>query len=293
MMSPSSMRSPGPRGPRGCASENSVATQAGLAPRRSHRRTRRAECFPSHPSTPMARERFPPSGGQRRSSVATCPRSTHRFAPITSAACCDRPRCTRRGHSAPPGRSTPTQLREVEDAAIAEAVRRVEALGMRSVTDGEFRRGWFHLDFLAAARRRRRHRQHRLQLGLGNDRAHDAAEAVGRGAAAPRRDIQVDDFRYLASVTTETPKVCIPSPTMVHFRGGRAAIDIDAYPDLDVFFADLPRATAPSSRPSTPPDAAMSSSTTPTSPTCATRRCVPAPSTAATIPTPCRTPTPS
>ena len=52
-------------------------------------------------------------------------------------------------------------------------------------------------------------------------------------------DIQVDDFKYLASVTTQTPKVSIPSPTMVHFRGGRAAIDIDSYPDLDVFFADL------------------------------------------------------
>jgi 5-methyltetrahydropteroyltriglutamate--homocysteine methyltransferase len=53
------------------------------------------------------------------------------------------------------------------------------------------------------------------------------------------RDIQVDDFRYLASIATGTPKVSIPSPTMVHFRGGRAAIDIEAYPDLDPFFADL------------------------------------------------------
>jgi 5-methyltetrahydropteroyltriglutamate--homocysteine methyltransferase len=53
------------------------------------------------------------------------------------------------------------------------------------------------------------------------------------------RDIQVDDFRFLAGVTTKTPKVSIPSPTMVHFRGGRAAIDIESYPDLDVFFADL------------------------------------------------------
>jgi 5-methyltetrahydropteroyltriglutamate--homocysteine methyltransferase len=53
------------------------------------------------------------------------------------------------------------------------------------------------------------------------------------------RDIQVDDYRYLASVVTETPKVSIPSPTMVHFRGGRAAIDIEAYPDLEQFFTDL------------------------------------------------------
>jgi 5-methyltetrahydropteroyltriglutamate--homocysteine methyltransferase len=53
------------------------------------------------------------------------------------------------------------------------------------------------------------------------------------------RDVQVDDFRYLAEHVTHTPKVCIPSPTMVHFRGGRAAIDIQAYPDLDEFFEDL------------------------------------------------------
>ncbi len=52
-------------------------------------------------------------------------------------------------------------------------------------------------------------------------------------------DIQVDDYSYLASCTHQTAKVCIPSPTMVHFRGGRAGIDITAYPDLELFFADL------------------------------------------------------
>ena len=110
---------------------------------------------------------------------------------------------------------------------------------MRSVTDGEFRRAWFHLDFLE-------------QLDgvavSGNIAASsDAASTVHMtppklsvvGPLRHGRDIQVDDFRYLASVTTQTPKVSIPSPTMVHFRGGRAAIDIDAYPDLEVFFDDL------------------------------------------------------
>ncbi len=110
---------------------------------------------------------------------------------------------------------------------------------MRSVTDGELRRAWFHLDFLE-------------QLGgvavTGNIAASsDAADTVHMtpprlsvvGPLRHVRDIQVDDFRYLRSVVTQTPKVSIPSPTMVHFRGGRAAIDIDAYPDLDAFFADL------------------------------------------------------
>jgi 5-methyltetrahydropteroyltriglutamate--homocysteine methyltransferase len=137
------------------------------------------------------------------------------------------------------GEISAAELREVEDAAIADAVRTVEGLGMRSVTDGEFRRAWFHLDFLE-------------QLDgvavTGNIAASsDAATTVHMtppklsvvGPLRHTRDIQVDDYRYLASVVTETPKVSIPSPTMVHFRGGRAAIDIEAYPDLEQFFTDL------------------------------------------------------
>ena len=53
------------------------------------------------------------------------------------------------------------------------------------------------------------------------------------------QDIQTADFEFLQSVATRTPKVTIPSPTMVHFRGGRKGIDITAYPDLDEFFEDL------------------------------------------------------
>ena len=110
---------------------------------------------------------------------------------------------------------------------------------MHSVTDGEFRRAWFHLDFL---------QQLDGVAVTGNIAASsDAAATVHMtpptlsvvGPLRHVRDIQVADFRYLASVTTQTPKVSIPSPTMVHFRGGRAAIDIDAYPDLDLFFDDL------------------------------------------------------
>ncbi len=137
------------------------------------------------------------------------------------------------------GEISAAELREVEDAAIADAVQTVEGLGMRSVTDGEYRRAWFHLDFLE-------------QLDgvaiTGNIAASsDAAATVHMtppklsvvGPLRHNRDIQVDDFRYLASVVTQTPKVSIPSPTMVHFRGGRAAIDIESYPDLEQFFTDL------------------------------------------------------
>ena len=137
------------------------------------------------------------------------------------------------------GAITAAQKRAVEDEAIAAAVRRVEATGMRSVTDGEFRRTWFHLDFLEQLAG--------VQVSGAIAASSNAAETVHftpprLAVTGPLRhvhDIQVDDFKYLAGVTTQTPKVSIPSPTMVHFRGGRAAIDIDSYPDLDVFFADL------------------------------------------------------
>ncbi len=110
---------------------------------------------------------------------------------------------------------------------------------MRSVTDGELRRAWFHLDFL----------QQLDGVAVTGNIASSSNSADTVHMTPPKlsvvgplrhvRDIQVDDFRFLASIATQTPKVSIPSPTMVHFRGGRAAIDLDAYPDLDVFFDDL------------------------------------------------------
>ncbi len=137
------------------------------------------------------------------------------------------------------GEISAADLRAVEDAAIADAVKKVEGLGMHSITDGEFRRAWFHLDFLE-------------QLDgvavTGNIAASSDADKTVHmtppklsvvGPLRHSNDIQVDDYRYLASVVSETPKVCIPSPTMVHFRGGRAAIDIESYPDLEQFFTDL------------------------------------------------------
>ncbi len=137
------------------------------------------------------------------------------------------------------GEITAAELRSVEDSAIDEAVRQVEGLGMHSVTDGEFRRAWFHLDFLQQL--------DGVAVTGSIAASSDAASTVHltppklsvTGPLRHTRDIQVDDFRYLDSIVTETPKVSIPSPTMVHFRGGRAAIDLDAYPDLELFFADL------------------------------------------------------
>ena len=137
------------------------------------------------------------------------------------------------------GAITADELRAVEDAAIARNVAALESIGMRSITDGEQRRAWFHLDFL----------QQLEGVAVTGNIASSSDSAATVHMTPPKlsvvgplrhvRDIQVDDFRYLASVTTQTPKVSIPSPTMVHFRGGSAAIDLQAYPNLDQFFDDL------------------------------------------------------
>jgi 5-methyltetrahydropteroyltriglutamate--homocysteine methyltransferase len=137
------------------------------------------------------------------------------------------------------GAISASEKRAAEDQAIADAVHKVESVGMRSITDGEFRRTWFHLDFLEQLAG--------VEVSGAIAASSNAAETVHftpprlavTGPLRHVRNIQVDDFVYLAGVTTQTPKVSIPSPTMVHFRGGRAAIDIDSYPDMDVFFADL------------------------------------------------------
>jgi len=137
------------------------------------------------------------------------------------------------------GEISAAELRAVEDEAIAEAVKKVESIGIQSVTDGEFRRAFFHLDFLE--------KLDGVTVTGEIAASSDAKEKVGfnppklsvTGKLRHARNIQVDDFNFLKSHVTQTPKVSIPSPTMVHFRGGRKAIDIESYPDMDEFFEDL------------------------------------------------------
>jgi 5-methyltetrahydropteroyltriglutamate--homocysteine methyltransferase len=142
------------------------------------------------------------------------------------------------------GEITPEQLRRVEDKAITEIVKFQEDIGLKSITDGEFRRTYFHIDFLE-------------QLGgvktdipvtiRKPDGTEELAPPVMRVTAKVRHDknIQLADFEYLKSQVSagNTPKVTIPSPTMLHFRGGRAGISREAYPELDpVFYDDVAKA---------------------------------------------------
>jgi 5-methyltetrahydropteroyltriglutamate--homocysteine methyltransferase len=145
---------------------------------------------------------------------------------------------------------TAEQLRAVEDRAIAEIVAFQRSVGLQSITDGEFRRTYFHIDFLE-------------QLGgVKTDIPVTVRRADGTEELAPPvirvtdrvrhvRDIQRADFVYLQQQVQATgdtalmPKVTIPSPTMLHFRGGRAGISREAYPELDpAFYDDVAQAYA-------------------------------------------------
>ena len=145
------------------------------------------------------------------------------------------------------GRIPAGQLRAVEDAAIADVVTMQENVGLQSATDGEFRRASWHMDFI-------------YQLG-GISKApgnlavkfHNASGDIEFTPASILVDSKVrlddtifaGDFRYLQSVvTTAVPKLTVPSPNMVHYRGGPASIDPSVYPDIEQFWADLAAAYA-------------------------------------------------
>jgi len=146
------------------------------------------------------------------------------------------------------GELSAAALRQVEDRAISAAAKMQEEIGLQGITDGQYRRTIWHADFL------------RQIEGVS------VKEGVADGAGVARkfqsgdqeiersptrfyttghlkrsRGFETENFKYLASVTDRTPKLCIPSPTILHMRGGRAAIDEQAYPDMEKFYADLAR----------------------------------------------------
>ena len=142
------------------------------------------------------------------------------------------------------GAITAEQLRAVEDKAIAEIVAFQQDVGLQSITDGEFRRTYFHIDFLD--------RLGGVQTDIPvtivkPDGSEELAPPVMKvvGKVMHAQDIQRADFEYLKSQVAagHTPKVTIPSPTMLHFRGGRAGISREAYPELEPeFYDDVARA---------------------------------------------------
>jgi methionine synthase II (cobalamin-independent) len=146
------------------------------------------------------------------------------------------------------GRIDADELHAVEDDAIREVVRLQEEIGLKAVTDGEFRRGSWHMDFiyeLGGINKAQSDMKVEFRNAEGTIEFTPAAIHVDERVSL-ERPIFGDIFGFLKSVAGAgvTPKLTIPSPSMVHFRGGRAAIDEGVYPDLDSFWADLSRAYA-------------------------------------------------
>jgi len=126
------------------------------------------------------------------------------------------------------------ELREIENACIREAVKRQEDLGLQVVTDGELRRDYWHLDFtgqldgvtLKAA------------AGMTFNAQDVPPMATVTGKVDCSKPIFVEHFKFLKSATRATPKLTMPAPAALHFRGGRNAISREVYPDLKEFWRD-------------------------------------------------------
>jgi 5-methyltetrahydropteroyltriglutamate--homocysteine methyltransferase len=145
------------------------------------------------------------------------------------------------------GRIDAEELRGIEDAAIRDVVRKQEEVGLQSATDGEFRRASWHMDFiyqLGGITTAQDHIKVQFRNAEGTIEFSPAALHVEERVAL-REPIFADAFKFVEScVTTATPKLTIPSPSMVHYRGGRAAVNEDVYPDMDDFWNDLTSAYA-------------------------------------------------
>ena len=145
------------------------------------------------------------------------------------------------------GRLSDEELRAEEDSAIRDVVKMQEDVGLQSATDGEFRRASWHMDFI--------YQLGEISKAPGNLKVEFRNESgtIEFTPAALRVDGKVglqhtifgEAFEFLKStVTSVTPKQTIPSPSMVHYRGGRAALDPNVYPDIEAFWADLSAAYA-------------------------------------------------
>ena len=147
------------------------------------------------------------------------------------------------------GRIDAAELEAVEDEAIREVVRLQEDVGLRSATDGEFRRASWHMDFIYQLEGVSKVMDETLHVQFRNEQGtieFTPPSLRVDGRIGLGTTIFGDAFEFLKGCVSErqTPKLTIPSPSMVHYRGGRASIDEKVYPDLDAFWADLTAAYA-------------------------------------------------
>ncbi|WP_288882289.1 cobalamin-independent methionine synthase II family protein [uncultured Kosakonia sp.] len=136
------------------------------------------------------------------------------------------------------GEISADQLRHVENEEIRQVVEQQCACGLHVVTDGEFRRAWWHFDFFAGLEGVELFEAEQgIQFNGVQTKAHGVRVT---GKVSFKDHPMLEDFRYLKSISGDAqPKMTIPSPSVLHFRGGRKVIDATVYPDLDAYFDDL------------------------------------------------------
>lgn len=128
-------------------------------------------------------------------------------------------------------------LRQIEDEEIAKVVKKQEECGLKLATDGEFRRSFWHFDFLGLLTGAELYETEGIQFA--GVKTKGVSVRVNGKLDFPSDHPMIAHFKYLKSVTKVVPKMTIPSPSVLHFRGGRKAISKDVYPDMDGFFDDL------------------------------------------------------
>ena len=134
------------------------------------------------------------------------------------------------------GKTDADTLALIEDQCIREVVARQEAVGLQAVTDGEFRRAWWHFDYLAGL--------DGVELvesekGIQFHGTQTKSKSIAvTGSVGFDQHYMLDHFRFLYDIASVTAKMTIPAPSVLHFRGGRASISRDVYPGLDEFYAD-------------------------------------------------------
>src|SRR5215213_2007409 len=142
------------------------------------------------------------------------------------------------------GKISAANLKAVEDREIRRVVGLQEAAGLQAVTDGEFRRAFWHVDFLTgfdgiAATQG----QYALKFhGEGGAESETRSMMVVTGKVKRSKPVMLDHFKFLHSNTKKTAKLCIPAPTYMHMRGGRKVVDAAAYPEMEEFWTDITRA---------------------------------------------------
>jgi 5-methyltetrahydropteroyltriglutamate--homocysteine methyltransferase len=135
------------------------------------------------------------------------------------------------------GEIAAADLKAVEDREIERVIKKQEEIGLQSITDGEFRRSWWHLDFLWGLQGAEKYAMEQGISFAGLNTRAEGARIVGKVDFDGHP--MIDHFKFVKAHTSRTAKMCIPAPSALYGRTGRDSVTRDAYPSLDAFFADL------------------------------------------------------